>query len=435
MKKHSSLIYLIKNHKTTITVITLIFGAKFLGFIKNVVLAKYYGTSAISDAYQMAISIPTITTGVLLYSHQAFTKGYFISKNNKDADKYTSSFVTFILLATAILCLATLVFKKHIIELFAPGFDEEKIWLVESLMTPIAVGVAMQVIANVLMEYLRANKSFIAPQASFLLVNIVETATIALAFWFNIQWLAYGYLLANFIFLAIITLLCYKKGFRYSFMLNKKHILLFKKILIPVLLSSIIVEVNAAIDKAFASNFETGVVSAISYSTNIRSVLLIIAAGILTVLFPKISKLSAEKQIENLRNTVKKAAKVIFAIYVPMTAMSILFAESVVKIVYLRGEFNDDSLISTTNCLVMYSFGLLGICIRDLLVKALYSLEKGKTIICISVMSVTLNIILNIIITKIIGYSGLPLATSISATVSVLPLYYQYRKAVLTSKI
>ena len=88
------------------------FVAKFLGFIKNIFLAKYYGTSVISDAYQMAISISMIIVGMVLYSYQAFTKGYYISEKYKRENEYTSTFLNFILVILVVIFAIMVVFEK-----------------------------------------------------------------------------------------------------------------------------------------------------------------------------------------------------------------------------------------------------------------------------------------------------------------------------------
>ena len=67
----SNAINILKKHKVAILVIILLFAAKFLGFIKNIFMAQYYGTTIISDAYQMATSIPMVVLGIILYSYQA----------------------------------------------------------------------------------------------------------------------------------------------------------------------------------------------------------------------------------------------------------------------------------------------------------------------------------------------------------------------------
>lgn len=422
------------NYKTTIIVILLLFMAKFLGFIKNIFLAKYYGTTVISDSYQMAISIPLIVVGMVLYSYQAFTKGYYIAENKNKANEYTSTFLNFILIILFIVFLLMVCFQKYIIKIFAPGFNEEQVMYTAQFLLPITIGTIFLVISNILAEYLRCKNSYIISQVAYLTINIIEIMTIFLAFYIDYNWLSYGYLLANFTYLVILILLCIKKNLRYSLVLKKEELRLFSKLLIPIFLSSIITDINSMIDKIFASNSGTGTVSTLSYATNIKTVTLIIAAGFLTVLFPKLSKKSVEKNFNEFERMIKKSLLVIIGIYIPITVLFMIFSKDIVKFVYYRGAFDIDSLNKTSLCLKMYIIGITGISIRDLYIKALYCLEKGKFIIFISAISVFANTLLNIILFKNMGYGGLPLATSLAVWIINPMLIYYYQKCINKQK-
>ncbi len=415
------------SYKTTIIVVGLMFIAKFLGFVKNIFLAKYYGTSAISDSYQMAISIPMIVVGIVLYAYQAFTKGYYISEKNNRVNEYTSTFLNFILIILLVILLIVMFFSNYIIRLFAPGFNEEQFLYTSEFILPITIGTAFLVISNILAEYLRCKNSYIISQIAYLVINVIEIVTIFLAFYVDYIWLAYGYLIANLTYLVILLFFCVRKNFAYNFMFKKEEFKLFSKILIPIFLSSVITDINSMIDKMFASNCGMGIVSTLSYATNIKTVTLIIAAGILTVLFPKISKKYVERNFTEFKKLITKSLLVIIGIYVPITIVFIIFSKEIVKIVYFRGAFDLDSLTKTSLCLKMYIIGIMGISIRDLYIKALYCMEKGKFVIVISAISVITNIVLNIIFFEKIGYAGLPFATSLSVWI-IIPIIIGYYK-------
>lgn len=422
----SKLYKYINDNKITIKVIILIFVAKFLGFIKNIFLAKYYGTSVISDSYQMALSISMIIIGIVLYSYQAFTKGFFLSQKTNRENYYTSSFINFILIILFILLFIIILYPNYIIDLFAPGFNNLQMTYTRNFIIPIAIGTCFLVISNILCEYLRCKESFVVPQFCYLIINIIEILTIYLAFYIDYRWLSYGYFIANLAYLIILLIISFKKKFKYYFKISKKDVGNFYTILIPVFVSSVITDFNSMVDKIFASKSEIGAVSTLSYSTNIKTVTLIIAAGILTVLFPKISKKYVEKNYYVYDKMIFKCLKIILCIYIPLTIFVIVFANFLVKIVYFRGAFDIKSLNSTVMCLKMYIIGITGISIRDLFIKALYCMEKGKVIILISTMSVFLNVLLNYILFNKMGYIGLPLATSISVWIIVpmLIIYY-----------
>lgn len=417
-------------YKTTIIVIMLLFIAKFLGFIKNIFLAKYYGTTVISDSYQMAISIPMILVGVVLYSYQAFTKGYYISEKKNKTNEYTSTFLNFILLILFGIILIIIFFEKYIINICAPGFNNEQVMYTSKFLLPITIGTIFLVISNILAEYLRCKNSYIISQIAYLVINIIEIMTIFLAFYIDYNWLSYGYLLANFTYLVILVIICIKKNLKYHLVLKKEELSLFSKILVPIFLSSIITDINSMIDKIFASKSDTGIVSTLSYATNIKTVTLIVAAGFLTVLFPKISKKCVEKKFNEFKEMIKKSFFMIIGIYLPITIFFIVFSQSIVKFVYYRGAFDIDSLNKTSICLKMYIIGITGISIRDLYIKALYCLEKGKFVIIISIISVAINILLNIILFRKIGYVGLPLATSLAVWIINPLLVCYYKKCI-----
>lgn len=414
-------------NKIAVVVVCLLLLAKFLGFIKNVFMAKYYGTSSISDAYQMALSIPTIVTGIVLYSYQAFTKGYFESEKIERADKYFSSFINFVLLILILITLLLFVFSNQIIYIFAPGFNVEQINYTRGLLFPMIIGTFFLAIANVLSEYLRCKKSYISSQISYLVINTIEILTIFIAFHTNYKWLSYGYLIANFTYFIILVILSYLKGLRYKLILSKIDINLFIKILLPVFLSSIITDVNTMVDKIFASKFGEGIVSTLSYATNIKTVFLIVAAGYLTVLYPNISKLVVEKKYVHFNEKIKNGFKTMIFIYIPLTVIIFLFSSSIIRIVYYRGSFDNEALLNTSSCMIMYGIGIAGICLRDLYIKALYCLNKGKIVTFVSFVSVLLNILLNVILSNKFGYVGLPLATSLSVWL-VVPLLFVYYK-------
>lgn len=425
---------LIKKNKISIVVIILLFMAKFLGFIKNIFMAKYYGTTIISDAYQMAVSIPIIIFGIALYSYQAFTKGYYESeKTNKGID-YISSFITFMSMIILIITLIMMIFPSQIVKIFAPGFNDEQILYTLSLIRPIIIGTAFLAVSNILAEFLRCKGSYIVSQLSYLIINIIEILTIFLAFYFDYKWLSYGYLIANFVYLIFLLLYCTKNEFKCKFYMSKVEVKKFGKILIPIFISSIITDINSMIDKMFASTFDSGAISTFGYATNIRTVFLIIAAGYLTVLYPKISKEIVENRYNDFNKSINKSFLILFFMYAIITMFTLFFSEQIVKIVYFRGAFDDKSLYMTTQCLRMYIIGIVGISIRDLFIKAIYCLDKGKFVLFISVLSVITNFVLNIFLSKKIGYAGLPLATSLSVCL-IVPILFMFYKHTINKKL
>lgn len=417
-------------HKVAVIVIILLFLAKFLGFVKNMFMAKYYGTSVVSDAYQMAVSIPNIILGITLFSYQAFAKGYFLSAKEDRTNKYVNSFINFILIIEMILFFAIMLFGHDFIKILAPGFNTEQFMYTKKLMIPIVIGTLFLGIANIFAEYLRCKDVYVLPQIAFLTINIIEILAIFLAFYKNVNWLSYGFLIANFIYCIILMIIAIKKKFRYKLYFSFEDIKKIKNILLPVFFSSIVYDISVMVDKIFASNYDVGTVSILNYAANMQSVFLIIAAGFITVIYPKLAKNVADHEYDVFSNKISNSRKILIIIHVPIIIFLIFFSKDITKMVYYRGAFEIEALIGTSKAFILYSLGIIAIAIRDLYIKSLYFLNKGKTVILISLLSVLLNIIFNFILSKVMGYTGLALATSLSNWIILPILIYIYNKTI-----
>jgi Uncharacterized membrane protein, putative virulence factor len=69
---------------TFLFMVSLTFISKFLGFIREMIMANFYGTSYIVDAYVMANAIPNILLGgVFVAIATAYTPTFFYNKRAK----------------------------------------------------------------------------------------------------------------------------------------------------------------------------------------------------------------------------------------------------------------------------------------------------------------------------------------------------------------
>ena len=64
----------------------------------------------------------------------------------------------------------------------------------------------------------------------------------------------------------------------------------------------------------------------------------------------------------------------------PLTIITMLLSKQFVRIVYFRGAFDSDALIKTSNCLMMYTIGILGISLRDY-ISSLYIVWKKENLL------------------------------------------------------
>jgi len=95
---------------------------------------------------------------------------------------------------------------------------------------------------------------------------------------------------------------------------------------------------------------------------------------------------------------------------------------------FLRGEFTLEDSMLTSSALTALSFGLPAFILIKILVIPFFANEDTKTPIKVSIFSMTLNLILNLILIKEFLHVGLAIATSVSAWVNATILFLLLKK-------
>jgi putative peptidoglycan lipid II flippase len=109
--------------RTALVLVFVTILSKLFGFGREIVLAHYYGASSITDAYIIALTIPTtlfvlIGRGVATSYIPIYTN---IEKNRNvvEADIFTSNLINIIMLISTAMILFSLVFTEQIVKIFA----------------------------------------------------------------------------------------------------------------------------------------------------------------------------------------------------------------------------------------------------------------------------------------------------------------------------
>ena len=143
-----------------------------------------------------------------------------------------------------------------------------------------------------------------------------------------------------------------------------------------------------------------------------------------------LSKLSTSKNKEVFEEYIVKSSNSIILLVMPVAVGAIILAKPIVKLLFERGAFDDTATKMTSIALVMYSIGLVGYGLRDIINKVFYSLQDTKTPMIYGVIAMGLNIIFNIVLSRFMGHAGLALGTSLSAIICTILLYINLGKKI-----
>ena len=222
-------------------------------------------------------------------------------------------------------------------------------------------------------------------------------------------------------------------GYRYKMFinLNDKYIQQIAGLIPPVLLGVAVGDVNSMVDQSMASSLPNGSVSALNYGNALNNIVLtVFITSIVTVVFPILSKEANKNNTDGLKKLLRTSINFVLLITIPASVGIAVLANPLVKLAYQRGEFGELATNMTAGAFTFYAFGLSALGLSTLLSRVFYSLKNTRTPMVNGVYGLTFNIIFNLLLVPHMGHEGLALASSISATLSVLILLIRLRKKI-----
>ena len=180
----------------------------------------------------------------------------------------------------------------------------------------------------------------------------------------------------------------------------------------------------------------SGGVAALYYANRlIQFPLAIFGLALAQAALPKMSHEFSTNDMARLKDTLSFSLRMVFLIMIPASVGLAVLGKPVIKMLFQRGEFTDYSTYITNSALFFYTFGLCAYGGVKLLTACFYSMRDTRTPVKTALISVVLNVALNLILMWPMKLGGLALATSISATANFLMLYFILKNRIIRAWI
>ncbi|MDD4238555.1 MAG: murein biosynthesis integral membrane protein MurJ [Desulfotomaculaceae bacterium] len=425
-----------KTEKTAAVITLIILLSNVIGFLREMLLAKYFGATYIIDAYLMAQSIPFfVLTGFMPAIATSFVPLYSKIKEEygfRSGNLFTSGVINMTFLIAAGLALIGFVFADPIVSVIAYGFSGQT-----HLLTVQYVRIGFMVacifsVNEIVKTFLHCNEGFIYEKSAGLMVNVVNIIVIALSAMFNYTWLMYGYLLGYGAHLLLCLYAARLKGFRYRINLpDRQSMKSIVTLVLPVFIGSTAGQINGLVDKFLASGLSEGSVSLLGYAGTVNGMLMtIFTAALYLMIYPNLSKHIAKSDIVQFKAVFSRAMNLLIVILTPLTFGVLALAEPGIAVLYQRGQFGPDEVLKTAGVLSYFSVGMLGAGINSLISKAFYATQDSKTPMQTGFLMILLNITFSLLLIKPMAYNGLALASSLAGMLVVIPNALLLRKRV-----
>lgn len=422
---------------TTLSVTLIILLSKGVGFVREMIMAYYFGRNWITDAYNSAYSLFYLP--VLLFSSciTSTLVPLYIKKENElsrdSANRFASNTLNVFMFFSLIVSTIMMVFAPQFVNLVYPGFDGETFRLTTYLSRVMYPALVFFVAGIVLSTLLNAQEHYIAAQLTGLPLSFALIfAAVFLSDAYGIHAQAWGVVAAG-VLQIIILLPTLRKSYRYSFSLNPTDPAFRSLMLlaVPALLSMAVNELNHMIDRMLASSLNPGDISAMTYAFKLITFMIgVLVVPLTTISFSNMSREAVKKDASAIIPHVHKSLSLLLFVILPIVMMAGVMSKDIIRLAYGRGQFDEQSVAITGTVFLFYVVGVPFFGVRDLLNRVFHSVQDTKTPMIIAAVSMAANIGLNLILRKIMGVNGLAFATAVAALIGVTLLFISLSKRI-----
>lgn len=411
--------------------------SRVTGYIRDMVMAYFFGATAFTDAFWIAFRIPNLLRR--LFAEGSLTISFIpvftemLEKRDKMEAKRVADIVFSLLFSmTLIISVLGVIFSPYIVKLFAYGFDKETFDLSVSLnriMFPYIFFISLTALS---MGVLNSLRHFFAPAFSPVLLNVSIIAAIFVLFKsFDIPIFsaAVGVVLGGVLQLLIQIPFLKAKGFLFSFTTHYRNpaVKRIGLLLVPQLFGLAVYNLNLIVSSQYASFMPPGTISYLYFAERLTEFPLgIIAVSIATVLLPSLSSYISRGDYGKFHETYTFTLKLMLFILIPALAGLIALRVPICNILYQRGEFTYEATLATAQTLSGYCLGLWAVGGLRVTAPAFYAMQDTKTPVVVAFFAFILNAALGYILgfTLKLEHTGLAIANSSSSIFNFLALIY-----------
>lgn len=427
--------------KSTSVVVSMTMISRVFGFIRDMVMAHFFGALAAFDAFSVAFKIPNFMRR--LFAEGSFSQAfvpvlseYQQQKSPDEIKKFLSAMsgtLGFVLLCVTVI---GVVCAPGIVRIFAPGFDTQgpRFELAVTMLRitfPYLMLISLTAFSGAILNtYSRFWVAAFTPV--FLNISMIA-ATIWLAphLYVPITGLAWG------VFIAGIAQLFFQIPFLKKMQLMPRPTINFRdkgvrkvlKLMVPALFGVSVGQINLLLDTLFASFLIVGSMSWLYYSDRLMEFPLgVFGVAISTVILPHLSRHHASQSAEEFSLTIDWALRCVLLVGIPAAVVLAVMAGPLLSSLLQYGKFDGYAVIMASKSLTMFAVGIAPFMLVKILASGFYAKQNTKTPVKIGIIAMIANMVFNCILIWPLHHAGIALATSLSAVLNAGCLFYLLKK-------
>lgn len=417
--------------------------SRIFGFIRDMVVARYFGAGMATDAFFVAFRIPNLlrrllAEGSLTVSFVPVFTEYLKTRTREEALELANVAFTILSIILVAISIIGVLASPYIVALMAPGFmkvpDKFALTvLLTRIMFPYIFFISLVALC---MGILNSLRHFAAPALSPVILNIAMIAAALLLRDFFVEpilALSVGVMVGGFLQLGMQLPALLQKGVRPRPDFHFRHpgVKRIGKLMIPAAFGAAVYQINIFISTLIASFLPGGSVSFLYYADRVVELPLgVFAIAIGTASLPSLSEQVSRGEFKEMKETLSFSLRLILFIAIPASIALIALREPIISVLFQRGAFDSSSTALTAQALLYYSLGLWAFSAIRVVISGFYSLQDTKTPVQVGVAALVINTLFSVALMFPLKHGGLALATSIATAFNVIVLYIILKKRI-----
>ena len=414
--------------------------SRIFGYARDAVLAMVLGAGNSMDAFTVAFRLANLLRR--LVGEGAMTAVFvpvFTQYEKKNSQEKVWEFAGIFMVTLGFLLAGIVIFNilaaPWLIRFMAPGFGAvpgkwELTIFLNRLMAPYLLFIGLSALV---MAILNTRHIFGIPAATPILLNIsIIVCALGLTPFFpeRATGAAIGALIGGVLQWTVQLPALFKQGFRWKWKVafNHPEVRRIGRLIVPGLFGIGITQFELIFGSFVASFLAEGSVSALYYSDRVMELAMgIFAVSLATVILPTMSRLAADKKIDEMKHTMIMILRALSFVTVPATIGLMVLATPIVQVLFEHGKFTALDTQRTAFALVFFSTGLFFFSSVKVVVPVFYSLTDMKTPVRIAGIAFGVNVALTLLLLYPLKQGGIAFAWSLAAAFQFGALLWIFR--------
>jgi len=398
--------------------------SRIAGFVRDILIAAFFGSGPIAEAFQVAFALPNMFRR--FFAEGAFNMAFvpMFSKKletGEGAQEFAQDAFAGLASILIVLTLIAQIFMPWFVWAMASGFVGDARFDVTVDFARICFPYILFIsLAALLSGVLNASGRFAAAAAAPVLLNIIVVSAMAGAYYMGLDVgsaLIWSIPVAGIAQMALVWWAADKAGLRLVPRLPKMTPELKKLAIIatPAVLAGGVIQVNLLVGRQVASYFD-GAIQWLAVADRLYQLPLgVVGIAIGVVLLPDLSRKIRTDDIDGGRYAFNRAAEFALALTIPSAVALFLAAKPMISVLFERGAFNGNDTAATAAALAIYSLGLPAFVFQKVIQPLYFAREDTKTPFYYALVAMIVNLIVAIGLSYKVGYLSAAIAVTISA--------------------